>query len=331
VANASIAMKTIHRILLLSAPALLLVSCASMGPGSSVTDDVYYMPSQAPVLASTAKSIPLEETAPPAPVQEDYYDQSTSREVGMDHNRYDNYYDMAYNDPYYYNYGRFGFNAAPMGWQTGWNGPGWGGGMSMGFGYGYGWGNGVTWGFGSGIYSGWYRPSWRYDPFYWNSPWGWGSPWAYNGWGYGAGYGYGNYHSPWGNCYGCYAPVIIGDGVANTTVVRPRQPIGGRNGSGTTGGVRNPVGLAPMPSRSGVTDAPVRREVSSPSRQQPTTSPTRGREGNPTHTREHRMPEPSRNVERSAPSRGTDFGGGGGSRTSPSRDGGGGRTSPGRR
>ncbi|MCB0766379.1 MAG: hypothetical protein KDB95_04135 [Flavobacteriales bacterium] len=336
-------MKKTINILLLSIPIGLLTSCASMQQSTSVADDVYFLPSQAPVMASTDRTIPVEEPVKRAPVQDDYYDAGTSNTIGTDRD----YYDLAYNDPYYYNYGRFGFNAAPMGWQTGWNGPGWGGGMSLGFGYGWGngWNMGFGLGYGSGIYSGWYRPMWYTDPFYWNtpwawrSPWGWGSPW-YNSWGYGAGWGYGNYYGPWGNCYGCYAPIIIGDGVANSTVIGHRNSVGSRNSLGSSasgthrGVVRNPVGLAPAPSRNGITNAPVRQQPSSPERRQPVTVPGRDRNVTPSRERTREVPSPSRNVERSAPSRNHDFGGGGG-RTSPSRDtgggGGGGRTSPGRR
>lgn len=336
-------MKNVLNILLLTIPVGLLTSCASMQQGTGVADDVYYLPSQAPVTASISRTVPVEEPASKAPALDDYYDPGTSNAIGTDRD----YYDIAYNDPQYYNYGRFGFNAAPMGWQTGWNSPGWGGGMSLGFGYGSGWGNGWNMGigYGSGIYSGWYRPLWPYDPFYWNSPWAWNSPWSWGGyWGYnnwGYGYGYGRYYSPWGNCYGCYAPVLIGDGVANSTVIGHRSSVGGRSSVGSTSGgthrglVRNPVGLAPAPSRSGITNAPVRQLPTDRDRRQPVTAPDRDRQVTPSRERSRVVPSPSRNVERSSPSRSPDFGGGGGRTSpSPSRDtggGGGGRTSPGRR
>lgn len=346
-------MNTLHRTLYFLLAAVVLASCGSMQPATHVADDVYYMPSKAPASASTARPAPapVEEPRRAPATTDDYYDPGTSKELGADRN----YYDMTYNDPYYYNYGRFGFNTAPMGWQTGWNGPGWGGGM--GWGGGVGWGTGMGWGsgwnmsigYGTGMYSGWHRPMWGYDPWAWNSPWGWNSPWSWNRpWGMGGGWGYGGYYSPWGNCYGCYAPVIIGDGgVANSTMIRHRSPMGSRSGLASGEGVRrtpvrNPVGLAPVQQRNAT--APQRRDQVDRDRQQPVTAPSRDRaltpqrdrNAIPQRDRNVRDTNPSRGVDRSAPNRSPSYdGGGGGGRTSPSRDTGGGgggtRTSPGRR
>lgn len=302
-----------------------------MQPTTQVVDDVYFLPSQAPVMAAVPKSAPVEQ--PMRPPTDDYYDPGTSQEYSTDRS----YYDLAYNDPYFYNMGRFGFNTAPMGWQTGWGGPGWGGGMGWGgsLGWGAGWGSGwnIGIGYGTGIYSGWYRPMWGWDPWGWNSPWGW------NNGGWGGGWGFGNYYGPWGNCFNCYVPVIIGDGVANSTVIAHRNSVGsgrGLNGSGVRRpAVRNPVGLAPQPQGRYTTTAPVQRTPVERNRQQPITAPTRDRTVTPQRERS-RETSPSRNVERTLPSRSPGFGdGGGGGRTSPSRDTGGGgggtRTSPGRR
>ncbi|MBL7951314.1 MAG: hypothetical protein JNM62_06300 [Flavobacteriales bacterium] len=303
--------------------AFFATSCGTMrSTTASVDDDVYFMPSTAPVLAAADASAPLDEPEPV--VTDDYYDPGTAQDLGTDRN----YYDIVYNDPQFYNQGRFGFNTS-MGWQNGWNGPGWGGGMGWGSGWnvGLGWG----WGYGSGVYSGWYSPNWMWGNN-WNSPWGWNN-WGY---GWGGGYGYGNYYGPWGNCYSCYTPVVIGDGGWSNTVVAPRSPLGS-GGAGMVSGtrrmpVRNPVGLAPSPNdRTALTRnrAPeVDRVVKEPAKQ-----PVRTRPAIPTRTRDESRP--TRDVGRTAPGRGFD-GGGGGGRTNPSPGTGGGggggtRTNPGRR
>ena len=87
--------------------ALTIVSCGSIRTASDVRDDVYYMPSDAPLTASVADVPPAPEPAPePAPKStpptDDYYNAETATQYAPS-----NYYDMAYNDPYYYNYGRF--------------------------------------------------------------------------------------------------------------------------------------------------------------------------------------------------------------------------------
>lgn len=327
-----------QRMLFAMATAGFLASCSTLQPTASVSDDVYYLPSTAPVATTTPVKNDAARNEPAS--ADDYYDPGTSEAIGTTRS----YYDLTYNDPYYYNMGRFGFNAAPMGWQTGWNGPGWGGGMNMGWGSGWGSGWNLSLGYGTGMYSGWYRYGWGYDPWGWNSPWGWYSPygcspWGWNGWSY----GHGHYHSPWGNCYGGYVPVIIGDGTSfRNTVVQHRNSVGSRTGTATSSGVRratrNPVGLAPAPERRGTAAPSVRQERSSLS---PigTTTPSRERGTSLQRDRSTREGAPTRGVERSAPSRNPGFGGSdGGSRSSPSRGGGnsgggggGSRTSPGRR
>lgn len=333
-----------RNLLLLLPMALFAASCGTMrSTTASVDDDVYFMPSTAPVYASTDRSAAyeepaveepaVEEPAQPAPT-DDYYNEGASQSLGTD----GGYYDMTYNDPYYYNYGRFGFNAAPMGWQTGWNGPGWGGGMYSDFGWynGFGWGSGwqgvsLGWGYGTSMFNGWYRPGWVYNPYISPNPWGWNN-WGYGGWG---GMGYGNYYNSWGNCYSCYTPVVVGDSWSST-VVAPRRPTGGSGSSvGNTTRrvpVRNSVGLIPQtdrrtPSVSKRTPAvdPVTRQPSTaPGRTQPAAPPTRTRERG----------APARDNGHSAPSRNFDGGGGGGRSTpAPGRGGGGGgtRSTPGRR
>ena len=325
-------MERFDRTLLALLPmALFAASCGSMrSTTASVEDDVYFMPSTAPDLASADVAPPVEEPAQ-QPTTDDYYDPGTSQDLGTDRS----YYDITYNDPRFYNYDRFGFNSGVMGWQSGWNGPGWGGGM----GWGNSWTLGMGWGYGSGIYSGWSNPYGGFNSWY--SPWGWNS-WG-NNWGGGLGYGYGGggygygggYYGPWGSCYSCYTPVSYGDGWSNT-VVAPRNGVGS-GGSGIGSGtrrmpIRNPAGLAPMPNdrstiirnRATEIDRAVRQPATQPARRAPVTTPK--------HTRDESRP--ARNIERSSPSRGFDGGGGGRSTPAPSRDRGGGggtRTSPGRR
>lgn len=342
-------MMTLQRKFFFLLPAVLLAACSSTRSTTGVADDVYFNPSKAPVVAAAPRSTAAEPVPAPAQVQaqDDYYDANTSETLNSR-----GYYDMTYNDPYYYNYGRFGFNTAPMGWQTGWNSPGWGGGMGMGMGWGnnMGWGNGWNlsmgygYGYGSGVYSGWSRPLWGYDPWGWNSPRGWNN-WGNSWGGYGGGYGYGGgFYGPWGSCYSCYTPISYGDGWSNT-VVAPRSGVGSNGGTAGIGGgvrrrpVRNPAGLSPVPNdRSVVTGnraTEVDRTRTMPATT-PRTDPGRDRNVAPQRDRGTRDVRPDRSIERSTPSRSPGFGdGGGGGRTSPSRDtgggGGGNRTSPGRR
>lgn len=254
---------------------VLLASCGSMQPVSQVRDDIYFMPSEAPPTASIAPTKPT----PPAPhemeVVEDYFDQGTSQELGTSRS----FYDMAYNDPHYYNYGRFGFGSGMgmggmgmggmgMGFMSGWNGPGWG--MSMGYGWGSGMGMGGMGmgGMGWGSPYGWYDPwdPWnRWDPWNpynrwnrWNRPWGMGGMgWGMNPYG---GWGMGNYWGPFGNCMACYAPVVVGG--SSNTYIGHRSSMGAGGGSATGGGRGS---YQPrMPLRDPVSLDPVRREAARP-------------------------------------------------------------------
>jgi len=208
-----------------------------MRTASDVRDDVYHTPSSAPPLASSKKT-KAQEAEKPAAV-DDYYDPGTAQRYAAPRS----YYDMAYNDPHYYNYGRFGFGMGSgmgmgmgmptgmgmMGWQSGWNGPGWGMGM------GYGWGGGMGW-----------NDPWMRMNHGWGNPWGmgmhnrWGSPWMNSPWGwdpyFGGWGGFGNYWGPMGNCFSCYNPPF-GVGVPrNPTVFQHRTPFGG----GVRPGSRDP-------------------------------------------------------------------------------------------
>lgn len=307
----------------------LMASCASMQPTAQRTDDVYYLPSQAPMEVPEAAEAETPQQAQPTATSDDYYDANAAQQ----YNGQGNYYDMAYNDPYYYSYGRFGFGNG-LGWQSGWNGPGWGMGMS--------------WGYGSGVYSGWYRPTYwdMYGMYNWNSfgygqgwnQWAWyNDPYYYNGYGsYGYGNGYGNYWGPWGNC-GCgYTPIVIGG--SSNTLVGHRPSLSGS--STASHGVyqnrsmyRDPIGLTgstpnrgaqpqrAVTGRTTMPDQPIRQR--SPERVPIVQPPTQHRTERRAPVERHSTPDRAPSHERS----GGDRSGGGGS--APSRNDGGGTRSPG--
>ncbi|MBK8341764.1 MAG: hypothetical protein IPK99_18110 [Flavobacteriales bacterium] len=241
------------RSLLRTSPIALVVvflsACGTLNT-TQVHDSVYDLPSE-PVASKAEPVAPPAEPEPaPTAKQDDYYNEAESKQYADPRS----YYDMTYNDPYYYNYGRFGFG---MGMS------------SYGSGFGMSYGNG----FGS---NGWNDP-------YWNNSWqsgygawgnnGWNSGWnngfgGYGGYGgFGGGFGYGNcwscsgWNSGWGagpyygyggNCYGCYQPIVIwnGEGGSQTVVAHRPSISNGRPGSGgsnSNSGDRtvtyNPVGL----------------------------------------------------------------------------------------
>lgn len=279
-------MKKHTHLTVLVALGVVLASCASVQPVSQVRDDIYFMPSEAPMTASVAPPSPEPHELSPA---EDYFDEGTSQELGTSRS----YYDMAYNDPHYYNYGRFGFGSGMgmgmggmgmggmgmggmgMGFMSGWNGPGWG--MSMG----YGWGSGMGMGnMGWGSPYGWYDPwdPWnRWDPWNpfnrWNNWNRWNRPWGFGTTQYG-GYGMGNYWGPYGNCMTCYAPVVIG-GSSNTYIGhRSSLGTGGSSGNGGDGGTYQPR----LPMRDPVSLDPVRREAARPRTAAPREQQYQGRD-----------------------------------------------------
>ncbi len=221
--------------MMLAAPVLggaLLSSCTSTREGVVVRDDVYYTPGDAPVAATAP---PPSEATPEASVPaDDYYSPEVAAETRSGSS---GYYDMTYNDPYYYNYDRFGFNPT-------WN-------MYAGWGMGT-WGGMNGWSI--GMSTGWGRPGWG-SPWGWNRPWGmspwgwdpWGSPWGWNSpWNAGWGMGYGPYYGPWGACMTCYCPMVIGAG--SGAYYGPRPGLGGsgvrpvKSAAGLT--PRDPAGLA---------------------------------------------------------------------------------------
>lgn len=222
-------------------PILLLSACGTMRETVAVQDDVYDIPDRKAMAAAASEQAAQQQAA-----KDDYYDPGESRKSGS---AYRDYYDMTYNDPYYYNYGRFGFGSG-----IGNYGPGFGMGLSygwpttfgsMGFGYGIGYGGGYG-----------YNPYWGNS---WMSGYGY-DPYGYYGYGnYGYGYGgYGSgymypYQGPGGGCYNCYEPTGYG------SVVYSHRP---SMTSGTSGNsfapaprrMRNPASLLP-------TEAPLQRTI----------------------------------------------------------------------
>ncbi len=240
---------------------VLLASCGSMQPVSQVRDDAYFMPSEEPVAPPLAENSRMEQPEQMAPV-EDYFDAGTSKELGSSRG----YYDMAYNDPYYYNYGRFGLNSGPgmggmsMGYMSGWNSPSWS--MGLGWGSSYGWGPSyganMHMGWGNPYGQGWYDP---WDP--WNRWSSWNNPYwpgmGYNP--YNMGYGGGPYYGPYGYGTDFYAPVVVGG--SSNVYVGHRSSLGAGGGEtrpGGAGGAR-PSGMV---LRDPVSLDPVRREAASP-------------------------------------------------------------------
>ncbi|MBK8580839.1 MAG: hypothetical protein IPL86_03065 [Flavobacteriales bacterium] len=283
---------------------LLLSACGTLRETASVTDDVYDIPDRQAMAAAAAEKQQAQATqAVDIPDDnEAYYDPAESQRANS---AYRDYYDMAYNDPYYYNYGRFGFGSGissfgpsyGMGLSYGW--PTSFGSMSVGYGMGYG-------------------GSYGYDP-YWNNSWmsGYGynaySPYGYNPYGYygygnygpgygGYGQGYGPYQGPMGGCYGCYEPV----GYSNA-VYGHRSSLSSSSSSTdgspayATRNMRNPASLI-TPS------TPSRESLRTPdrtARPDRITAPTRDRNARPS--------TPARNWDTTptAPSRsGNDAGGG---------------------
>lgn len=271
-------------------PTLLLLSaCGSLRDTTAYSDDVYDVPDRQAMAAKAAAEQPAQQQGS----SDDYYNPSESRNANSADR---DYYDMTYNDPYYYNYGRFGFGTG-----IGSYGPSYGMGMSYGWPTSFG---SMSIGYGTG-----YGGGYGYNPYWGNSAMnGYGyDPYGYYGYGnYGSGYGgygsgYGPYQSPWGGCYGCYEPTGYGNVVYSH---RPSMTSGSYSTTAPSAPrmMRNPAGLLD-------------------------TAPTRSQSYNnerSTNTRPGRIVTPrtnSRTIERqpeSRPSRTWDSGG-----SSPSRSGGG--------
>lgn len=285
-------------------PLLLLSACGSLQETATVSDDVYDIPDRRAMAAAAAAS---QQHAADNDAGDAYYDPAEARQAGsLDRG----YYDMAYNDPYYYNYGRFGFGTG-----IGSYGPGYGMGLSYGWPTNFG-SMSVGYGFGSGMYG--------YDP-YWGNSWmsGYGMyPYSYYGYGnYGPGYGgygmgYGPYQGAWGNCYACYEPNWNG-----STVYSHRPSMAGGASTGTTTAPRM------MRPRGGLLDtgSPMRNQTYSPGR---TGSRPSGTGNRPIGIDQSKRSNQS-TTRPTQKTRSFDFGGSSPSRSSGNSGGGGGRiTSP---
>jgi hypothetical protein len=243
-------------------PALLmLAACGSLQETAQVRDDVYDIPDRT-VVASVAP-VPEAVAEEPAKASDDYYN---SKEA----TRYDqgSYWNQTYNDPRWYNQGRFGFGYS----MNSWGGSGFGTNYNNGMGchssfnsptgsYDPYWSNSWQSGYGANNPYGYYNP-WStgyYDPWGYSSPWGCNnygyggcnslSSWYYdNGYGnscyngYGSNYyGGGGYYNGWGqNGYGS------GEGTTHIIAHRPSMT-GGGAGSGITVSPRAPRGISLLP------------------------------------------------------------------------------------
>lgn len=284
----------------------LLSACGSLQETTAVRDDVYDIPDR----QATAVAVPDQQSTD-GRTNDAYYDPAESRRSGA----FDRgYYDLAYNDPYYYNYGRFGFGTG-----IGSFGPGFGLGLSYGWPTSFG-SMSLGYGYGSGLYG--YNPYWANS---WMSGYGYGyDPFGYYGYGnYGYGWGgygmgYGPYQGPWGGCYNCYEPW----GYGNTVYThRPSMTDGSSSMSGATNAprlMRNPAGLLP--------EAPSNRNSTFDGIRPTGTRPV----GNdrPVRQQNRLSPAPSDRATESRPARGFDFGGSSPSRSGGDTGGGGRVTSP---
>lgn len=213
--------------------ALVATACNQSQPTAYVHDDVYDRPDPRAITASVSNE-PLAEEA--APAQEDYYDPQAAPQYSNPRG----YYDMAYNDPYYYGYDRFGFGTM---YGNNWGYNGWNSGIYMGY---Y---NGYWNGMGNGWNYGWNDPFYGYGGFYGMSctdAWGNYVP-CYGGgcnnyWNSGPYYGYG-YYGYGGGCYSCYQPIVNGwnEGWGGSTYYGHRPRFGGGSGNGNGGSAPVPM------------------------------------------------------------------------------------------
>lgn len=154
------------RTLFATLPALLLlVACGSLRETATVRDDVYDIPDRT-LVASVAP------VTPEPAKEEEYYDPGQASRYASG-----TYADRTYNDPYYYNYSRFGFGYGNFGGYSG---------MGIGMGWNSGYGN-----------NSWFNsPTGWYDPY-------WGNSWQ-SGYGMYGGSPYGGYYNPWNPGYDPY-------------------------------------------------------------------------------------------------------------------------------
>ncbi|MBS1547495.1 MAG: hypothetical protein JSU02_08980 [Bacteroidetes bacterium] len=288
--------------------ALLISACGSLQETTAVKDDVYDIPDRTATAAAAYGQQAQQQSDESS--GDAYYDPTESRQSGS----FDRgYYDMAYNDPYYYNYGRFGFGTG-----IGSYGPGWGMGLSYGWPTSFG-SMSLGYGYGSGLYG--YSPYWANS---WMSGYGYGyDPFGYYGYGnYGYGWGgygmgYGPYQGPWGGCFNCYEPW----GYSNT-VYSHRPSMTATSTAGTTTAprlMRNPAGL--------LQEAPPARNPAMGSEQFGGSRPTSGDRA--VRGGQDRWAAPGRErAPESRPSRQFDLGGSSPSRSGGGSDGGGRISSP---
>jgi hypothetical protein len=307
------------RTLLATLPALLLLaSCGSLRETAAVRDDVYDIPdrrlvaSVAPVATETAQ-------------EEEYYDPGQASQYASG-----TYANRLYNDPFYYNYSRFGFGYSNFG---GYNGMG----MGMGMGWNSGFGNNTWYNSPTGWYDPYWANSWQsgygmyggnpYGGYYnpWNAgydPYGWGQPY-YGGWS-----PYGGYNPYMGgfNPY-CGGGYVIGgwNGTGSSVVVAHRPGMsGGSTFNGTSSAPRASRGvpslMAPAPRRDrNVLISPDRGTRTSPDAKPARKDrPTFDRDAQPRERRERRDQTPRTFGGDQGTSPGRDFGGRGGGGSAPS-------------
>lgn len=300
-------------------PILLLVvavmsSCGALEDTAYVPDDVYFGDDNGYMLLADNGN----ERGDPSATErsggsDSYYDPEEAKTVNQ------NYYDIAYRDPQYYNAGRFGWNHQVM--------MGMGMGMRPGFGVGMGFGRpgfggyfntGSFWGGNNSFYGydpfwnrgfmgnpyfGGYNPNWMYGgfhPYGWNGMGGFGDPFFPNWYGPG-------YFGPGGSFY-CPSFVFAG-GWGNSNVYYGRRgSINGSSGSGSGAGlntsriVRNDnTGLMRRPSNT--SNSRANSNTVSPQRSYPSSSGTIDR-GSQRTNRPSRLGPPARNnSSRTSPSR----------------------------
>ncbi len=251
---------------------LLLAACGSLQETAQVRDDVYDIPDRTAVASVKPMATPDPE---PEISNDDYYDPNEAKQADRS-----NYWDQTYNDPNWYNRGRFGFGYGMNSW----------GGSGLSLGYSSGWGN--TWFNGpGGMYNPYWGNTWQSGYGAWGSPYGYYNPWnggIYDpwGWNYGGGFGYNPFAYSWGPSWygdpyccgwgggwggGGFWPISDG-GTRHIVAHRPAMSGGGGSGGGlnVTPRAAREISLMPRP-----TTRPARQDRTTLDRTaRPTTKPT---------------------------------------------------------
>lgn len=227
--------------------ALFLASCGALKETAYAPDDVYYQEESGYVREVVASAPAERNSNNTSDDSDEYYNPQEARRAERR-----GFYDVAYRDPYFYNYGRFGFNSGA--WGMGMGNP-------IGAGYRPFYGSPYNGAFGTGSYWGGGSSFYGYDPFmnnnmYSSGPWmspynnnGWGNSWAYGGyspnWMYPNNF-YGNsfnpymgYYDPFNGYYGNggYCPNMFNPVVSSSAYnYGPRSSI--NNLSNTSAGGR---------------------------------------------------------------------------------------------